>query len=35
MQYQMDNVMNNMKMAQVMGQAGNLMGQVNKQFNVQ
>lgn len=35
MEYQIDGMLANMKMTQVIGQAGMLMGQVNKQLNIQ
>lgn len=35
MEYQIDGFLANMKMTQVMTQAGGLMGQINKQFNIQ
>ena len=35
MEYQIDGFFANMKMTQVMTQAGGLMGQINKQFNIQ
>lgn len=35
MEYQIDAFMANMTLAQAMGQAGNLMAQINKTFNIQ
>ena len=35
MEYQIDGFLANMKMTAVMTQAGGLMGQINKQFNIQ